>query len=84
MVDYKEVIVRHGQTWDLVAFENYGDGMEFFYPSIIQENRQYSRTLAFNGGECVIVPMGNDAPVIVSNGDPTTQTTVTIISTPWS
>lgn len=84
MIEYKTVVARHGQTWDSVAYENYGDGMEFFYPSVMQENRQFSRTLSFNGGESVIVPMGNDAPVIVSNGDPATQTTVTIISTPWS
>lgn len=83
MIDYKTVVARHGQTWDSIAYENYGDGMEFFYPSIMQENRQYSRTLSFNGGESVIVPLGNDAPVVMSSGTPETQTPITIISTPW-
>ena len=84
MIDYKEVVARHGQTWDSVAYENYGDGMEFFYPSIMQENRQFSRTLSFSGGESVIVPLSGNAPIIMSNGEPSSQQLVSIIETPWS
>ena len=83
MIDYKTVVARHGQTWDSVAYEKYGDGMEFFFTAVIQENRQFSRTLSFDGGESVIVPLSGNVPIILSNGEPSSQTPITIISTPW-
>lgn len=82
-VEYKEVVCSASECWDKIAFDNYGDGYEMYFPIIMEANRQYSRTLAFDGGERVKVPLSGDAPIIVSNGDPTTQTTVQIIVTPW-
>lgn len=82
-VEYKEVVCTSGMTWDKVAFDNYGDGYEMFFQVIMEANRQYSRTLAFDGGERVKVPLSGDVPIIVSNGDPATQTTVQIVETPW-
>ena len=82
-VEYKEVVCSASECWDKIAFDNYGDGYEMNFPIIMEANRQYSRTLAFDGGERVKVPLSGDAPIIVSNGDPTTQTTVQIIVTPW-
>lgn len=79
----KTAIARNGQTFDSLAFENYGDGYELYFPVIMEANRQYSRVLAFEGGEKVIIPLDGDAPVITATGDPSSQTTIQIISTPW-
>jgi hypothetical protein len=82
-VEYKEVVCSANECWDKIAFGNYGDGYEMYFPIIMEANRQYSRTLAFDGGERVKVPLSGDAPIIVSNGDPSSQKVVSIIETPW-
>lgn len=82
-VEYKEVVCANGMTWDKVAFDNYGDGQEFTFRHIMEANRQYSRTLAFEGSEVLQIPLGDEAPVIVSYGDPSQQTVINIVSTPW-
>ena len=83
MGEYKEVVCASGMTWDKVAFDNYGDGYEMFFQTIMEANRQYSRTLAFEGSEVLRVPLGDEAPVIVSSGDPSQQTVISIVETPW-
>lgn len=82
-VEYKKVVCSANECWDKVAFDTYGDGQEFTFRHIMEANRQYSRTLAFEGMEVLRVPLGDEAPVIVSYGDPSQQTVVSIVSTPW-
>lgn len=83
-VEYKEVVCANGLTWDSVAYSQYGDGQEFTFRHIMEANRQYSRTLAFDGGEHIAVPLGDNAPVLMATGDPSSQTVISIVSTPWT
>jgi len=82
-VEYKEVVCSANECWDKIAFDNYGDGQEFTFRHIMEANRQYSRTLAFDGGEHIVVPLGDNAPVLMATGDPSSQKVVSIIETPW-
>ena len=83
-VEYKKIVCSASECWDKIAFDNYGDGYEMYFPIIMEANRQYSRTLAFDGGERVKVPLsGDNAPVLMATGDPSSQTVISIVSTPW-
>lgn len=84
MIESKTVIAKNGQTWDGIVYSVWGDGYELLFQTAMKENRQYSRTLAFNGLEEIKVPLGKGSPVLVSSGDPENQTVINIVQTPWN
>lgn len=83
-VEYKRHVCSANECWDKIAFEVWGDGTELLFQTIMEANRQYSRTLAFDGSEVLRVPLGDEAPVIVSSGDPSQQTVINLVGTPWT
>lgn len=83
MTEYREVVAVSGETWDKIAYRTYGDGYEFMMDDILAANRQYSRVLAFEGGEVVLAPSTNDNPYIRIEEAYGTQTTVILVNPPW-
>lgn len=45
---------REGQTWDMIAYEVYGD--ERYVQELITENPQYHDVAIFDGGERIAIP----------------------------
>lgn len=83
MIEYREVVAVSGETWDKIAYRAYGDGYESMMDDILAANRQYSRVLAFDGGEIVYVPTSQESPYISIQYGYGEQVTVSLISSPW-
>ena len=49
-----EYICPRGCTWDVIAFDAYGD--EFMMDFILQQNPEFSDVVIFEGGEKINVP----------------------------
>lgn len=83
MTEYREVVAVSGETWDKIAYRTYGDSYEFMMDDILLANRQYSRVLAFEGGEVVLAPTSQESPYISIQSGYGEQVTVSLISAPW-
>lgn len=78
---YTQYVCSNGDMWDSIAYRLYGD--EFMFPEIMKANRAYARTLTFEGGEVLNVPIRVENPLVVVTTPFSISAKVSIVKSPW-
>lgn len=78
---YTQYVCANGDMWDSIAYRLYGD--EFMFPEIMKANRAYARTLTFEGGEVLNVPIRVENPLVVVTTPFSISAKISIVKSPW-
>ena len=78
---YTQYVCANGDMWDSIAYRLYGD--EFLFPEIMKANRAYARTITFEGGEVLNVPIRVENPLVVVTTPFATSAKISIVRSPW-
>ena len=78
---YTQYVCSNGDMWDSIAYRLYGD--EFMFPEIMKANRAYARTLMFEGGEVLSVPIRVENPLVVVTTPFSISAKISIVKSPW-
>lgn len=78
---YTQYVCANGDMWDSIAYRLYGD--EFMFPEIMKANRAYARTLTFEGGEVLSVPIRVENPLVVVTTPFSISAKISIVKSPW-
>ena len=78
---YTQYVCSNGDMWDSIAYRLYGD--EFMFPEIMKANREYARTLTFEGGEVLNVPVRVENPLVVVTTPFSISAKISIVRSPW-
>ncbi len=79
---YTQYVCANGDMWDSIAYRLYGD--EFLFPEIMKANRAYARTLTFDGGEVLNVPIRVENPLVVVTTPFSISAKISIVPSPWN
>ena len=78
---YTQYVCSNGDMWDSIAYRLYGD--EFMAPEIMKANRAYARTITFEGGEVLSVPIRVENPLVVVTTPFSISAKISIVKSPW-